>query len=123
MASDDLDGEICRMMTVHVCASTACAKKRERLGLGEFATYGALYERAGATGVDVDESTCLGKCKLAPCVAVSHEDYEGYIGLEGMTQSELSMSLFTGVITEDDCDRIWDSVENAVRTLAEEEEE
>lgn len=122
-ASHDLDGSVCEQMTLRVCASTSCAKKRRVCGLDEFATFGALYERAGDCGVEVEESPCLGKCQLAPCVAVQHEDYEGHIGLEGMTDAELSLSLFTGVLTEGDCDRIWDAVENGVRTLAEMEDD
>ena len=30
----------------------------------EFATFGSIYERAVDAGVSVEESTCLGKCKL-----------------------------------------------------------
>ena len=90
----DLDKFICEQMTIKVCSSTSCAKKRKILGMDEFATFGGMYERAGSTGVSVEESTCLGKCKMAPCVAVEHEDYIGNIGLEGMTDSELSSSTF-----------------------------
>ena len=90
----ELDPSICEQMSIHVCASTSCSKKRKILGMDEFATFGAMYERAGSTGVSVEESTCLGSCKLAPCVAIQHEDYMGNIGLEGMTENELSLRLF-----------------------------
>lgn len=71
----------------------------------------------------MEESTCLGSCKLAPCVAIQHEDYMGNIGLEGMTENELSLRLFHNIVSEGDCDRIWGCVENAVNIMAEEEEE
>jgi len=94
----DLDKSICEQLKIKVCASTSCSKKRKILGMDEFATFGGVYERAGTSGVSVEESTCLGKCKMAPCVAVEHEDYIGNIGLEGMTDSELSSSMFFGYV-------------------------
>ena len=94
IATDEKTEAIYQAMSIHVCSSTSCTKKRKILGMDEFATFGAMYERASTTGLTVEESTCLGSCKLAPCVAVQHEDYMGNIGLEGMTDNELSLRLF-----------------------------
>lgn len=94
------------------------------LGLDEFATYGALYERkenAKAPDVTVEESSCLGSCKMAPCVAVEHEDFSGTVSLEGMTSAEFQGKVFHNIFTEDDVDRVWGCVENAIQVLAQEE--
>lgn len=65
-------------------------------GVDEYAIFGGLYERkeaAGAPAVTVEESSCLGCCKNAPCVAIVHEDFVGYVGLEGMTPNEFNDSV------------------------------
>ena len=96
---DPLDPTICKDFTILVCRSTSCSQKRKVLGLDEFETFGALYERresAYALDVEIEEAPCLGGCKLAPCVAVTHEDYMGNVALEGMTPNELSARVFHG---------------------------
>mmetsp|Transcript_33052 Transcript_33052/g.38277 ORF Transcript_33052/g.38277 Transcript_33052/m.38277 type:complete len:174 (-) Transcript_33052:147-668(-) len=122
----DLDEEVCAALTIWVCGATACANRRRKLGMDEFATVGALYgrkEQAGAKGLVVEEGSCLGRCKSAPCVAVEHEDYEGHVALEGMSDAEFGDQLFHNVVTEDDCDRVWECVENAIHQLAEMEDD
>ncbi|VEU43176.1 unnamed protein product [Pseudo-nitzschia multistriata] len=66
----------------------ACSKKRQSLGLDPLSTFGALYSRAAATGVRVEEGPCIGSCKRAPCAAVEHDEYFGSVALEGMTSEE-----------------------------------
>ena len=61
--------------------------------MNEFSTLSSLWERredAGAAGVEIEESSCLGGCAKAPCVGVEHEDFEGAVGLEGMTPNEFT---------------------------------
>uniref|UniRef100_A0A7S2UKQ3 Uncharacterized protein n=1 Tax=Attheya septentrionalis TaxID=420275 RepID=A0A7S2UKQ3_9STRA len=126
MTVEELDPEICTQFKILTCASTSCSALRKKLGMDEFATVGALdmrRENANAAGLIVEESTCLGACKFAPCVSVQHEDYDGNVGLEGMTEAELSETVFHRVITEDDIDRVWGCVENAIRTMADEEDD
>jgi NADH:ubiquinone oxidoreductase subunit E len=80
---------------ITTCTSTACAKRRQRDGMDELATFSAFFSRiqdSRIPQVKVEEGPCLGSCKLAPCVAIEHEDYEGTVALEGMTQSEFDSS-------------------------------
>jgi hypothetical protein len=77
--------------------STSCSKKRIDLGLDSLSTFGAFYARSkqGSEGggelfIPVEEGPCMGACKMAPCVAVEHEDFVGRVSLEGMTDSEFS---------------------------------
>lgn len=126
--SDDF-GEACLdpvqsgKFKILTCSSTSCSKMRKNLGVDEFATLGSLWDRkmaANAAEVQVEESSCLGSCKLAPCVAVVHEDFVGSVSLEGMTPSEFNARAFHRIITEDDVDRVWHSVESAIKIMAEE---
>jgi NADH:ubiquinone oxidoreductase subunit E len=80
---------------IMTCTSTACAKRRQREGMDELATFSAFFSRiqdSRIPQVKVEEGPCLGSCKLAPCVAIEHEDYEGIVALEGMSQSEFDAS-------------------------------
>ncbi len=79
-------------------------------------------ERTSLT-VQVEESSCLGSCKQAPCVGIVHEDFEGAVGLEGMDQAEFNAKVFQRIVTEDDADRVWSSVENAIMAMAEDDDE
>jgi hypothetical protein len=69
----------------------------------------------------VEESPCLGGCQRAPCVAIAHEDYEGTVALQGMTTAEFASRTFHHVLDEDDADRVWESVQQAIVTMAAEE--
>ena len=76
------------------CMSTSCAKKRKELGIDSLSTFTALYTRSKGDGneprIVVEEGPCLGSCKMAPCVAVEHEDFVGTVSLVGMTDNEFS---------------------------------
>ena len=91
--------DICAQFKILTCTSKACSQKRQVLQMDQYATFSALYSRKEEAGgpyamVDVEESPCLGRCKLAPCVAVEHEDYVGTVGLVGMTDAELNDRIF-----------------------------
>lgn len=77
-----------RKFKILTCMSTSCCEKRRTLGMDSLATFGAMYARASSTSVQVEESPCLGSCKLAPCVGVEHDDYIGCVALQGMTSDE-----------------------------------
>lgn len=87
-----LNDEVCSAFTIQTCSSTACTKKKRAMGIDdEYAIFGGLYARkedAGAHGVSVEEVSCLGSCKHAPCVGIQHADYYGTVSLEGMTETE-----------------------------------
>jgi (2Fe-2S) ferredoxin len=127
-----LDPEIAKCFTIKTCSSTTCAKRsKETYGLDDYALFSGLYVRkeeasngdGSCQSVKVEEASCMGRCQFAPCVAIEHEDYEGYIGLEeGMVGTELQYRVFENIVTEDDLDRVWDSVENAIRVMGEEED-
>jgi (2Fe-2S) ferredoxin len=122
----DMDPAEARKFKILTCSSTACSKKRTVLGLDEFSTFAAFWSRSQertSLSVQVEESSCLGSCKQAPCVGIVHEDFEGAVGLEGMDQSEFNAKVFQRIITEDDADRVWSSVENAILAMAEDEDE
>ena len=109
-------------MEIKVCQSSKCNLRRQKLDLPEYSLLSAIEDRVGSNPITVTPSSCLGKCSLAPCVAVTHEEYEGHIGLEGMTDVEVGNSVFVNCLWEEDADRVWNSVANGVRELAEEEE-
>mmetsp|Transcript_31803 Transcript_31803/g.93393 ORF Transcript_31803/g.93393 Transcript_31803/m.93393 type:complete len:174 (+) Transcript_31803:119-640(+) len=94
-----LHSGVCSQFKILTCTSKACSQKRQVLQMDQYATFAALYSRKEEAGdpyslVDVVEVPCLGRCKLAPCVAVEHEDYVGTIGLIGMTDAELVDRVF-----------------------------
>lgn len=74
------------------CMSTSCSKRRKNLGMDSLSTFSAFYTRSRGDGDDpliiVEEGPCLGACKMAPCVAVEHDDFVGNVALEGMTDRE-----------------------------------
>jgi len=127
-----LDPEIAKCFTIKTCSSTTCAKRsKETYGLDDYALFSGLYVRkeeasngdGSCQSVKVEEASCMGRCQFAPCVAIEHDDYEGYIGLEeGMVGTELQYRVFENIVTEDDLDRVWGSVENAIRVMGEEED-
>jgi hypothetical protein len=84
------------------CTSTSCAKRRKNLGMDPYSTFGAFYTRSKGDGdeltIGVEESPCLGSCKMAPCVAVEHEDFVGTVSLEGMTESEFTDRVYVFLV-------------------------
>ena len=90
-AKSRLDPAVAEKFKILTCSSTSCAQKRKVCGLDEFATFGAFYSRikhGNAPDVQLEESPCLGSCKMSPCVAIQHEDFIGNVALEGMTGNE-----------------------------------
>ena len=121
--SDLMNSKTAAQFQVKTCSETSCSQKRKVLGLDEYATFSAFYTRASDTAVTVEETSCLGRCKFAPCVAIEHEDYEGTVSLEGMTQQEFSDRVFQKIVDENDADRVWSSVVNAIEIMTQEDEE
>jgi hypothetical protein len=84
-----LDANIAKQFKVKTCSSTACEKRTLAFGLDEYSLFSGIYERKegmeATKDVEVEEASCMGRCKFGPCIAVEHEDYEGTVGLEGMT--------------------------------------
>lgn len=118
-----LDPIVCGKFKILTCSATSCAAKRKALDLNEFATFSALYERIQnrAPTVQIEESSCLGSCKKAPCVAIEHDEYDGTVALEGMDDFEFSARVFHRVIDNNDADRVWSIVENAISLMDEED--
>lgn len=126
MPSDPIDPRVSGKFKIVTCSATSCAQKRSALGMDQYATFSAFFTRikeADFPGVQLDESSCLGGCKLAPCVAVEHDDFVGTVALEGMTANEFSARVFHRIITDDDADRVWSCIENAIRIMADEHDE
>jgi hypothetical protein len=76
------------------CMSDSCCKKRKNLGMDPLSTFAALYERASGTSVKVEEGPCLGSCKFSPCVGIEHEEFLGFVSLEGMRDDEFRSKAF-----------------------------
>lgn len=106
---------------VLTCNASSCAQKRKVLGLDEYSTFSAFFERIEdrIPEMRVEETSCLGSCKKAPCVAIEHDEYEGTVALEGMDAFEFSDRVFHRVIDEGDADRVWACIENAVQVMSE----
>lgn len=81
--SQDLASDsICSKITLQVCSSTKCSRRRKQLQIDEYSLLSGLMDRVGSNPINVEDSGCLGWCKRAPCVKVEHSDYDGSIGLE-----------------------------------------
>lgn len=105
------------------CMSTACSRKRSSLGMDSLCTFSALYTRASDSRVQVEEGPCMGSCMKAPVVSIEHKDFFGSVALEGMTADEFESDAFLNVVTEEDADRVWLCVENAVQVMVEAEKD
>lgn len=94
-ADDEIAAKAASKFKVITCLSSACTKKRAQCGLDPLSTFGSFYECSKnsevAPGmVEVEEGPCLGSCKFAPCVGIEHEEFNGNVALEGMTEEEFS---------------------------------
>ena len=90
---DGINPDVAEKFKIVTCMSTSCSQKRKNLGLDDLATFGAMYSRAKngcAPSVQVEEGPCQGACKMAPCIAIEHDDFVGSVALEGMTDREFS---------------------------------
>lgn len=127
MASNvEIDPEVSEKFKILTCSATSCCKKRSVMGLDEYSTFSGMYTRiqnGDFPNVQVEETTCLGSCKLAPCVAVEHDDFMGTVALEGMTENEFSKRIFHSIVNDEDADRVWSCVDNAIRLMADEEDD
>lgn len=124
MGSEEYDPMVASQFKIITCSATSCAASRKKVGLDEFATLAGLYARkegAFVPDVDVCETSCLGQCRNAPCVAIEHEDFFGTVSVEGMNENEFSDSIFHNVLTEADMDRVWSCVENAIQVMSDED--
>jgi hypothetical protein len=86
-------GDVCSQFTIQVCTSSTCSNRRRTMGQDDGFLVKALYERmesAGAQGLQIEESNCLGQCKKGPCVSVEHDEFEGPVALEGMNPMEFN---------------------------------
>lgn len=121
----EMDPDVAAKFKVVTCMSKACSEKRTVLMQDQLSTFSAFWARSQdrAPSVQVEESPCLGSCKQAPCVGIVHEDYEGSVALEGMSEPEFNSKVFQRVVTEADADRVWSCIENAIVAMAEEEDE
>jgi hypothetical protein len=123
---DDLlsDDEIliARQFKLLICSASSCAAQRQALQLEEYATFSAFWERIDDIGLldqfVMEETSCLGACSKAPCVAVEHADYDGTVALDGMDPLEFADRVFHSVV---DVDRVWSIVRNAIRVMAAEQ--
>lgn len=113
--------QVAKQFKIVTCSATSCAAKRKVLTLDQYATFSAFWGRS--QDIRVEETSCLGSCKKAPCVAVEHEDYEGTVALEGMDSFEFADRVFHRVIDGTDADRVWGIIENSIRLMAEQEDE
>jgi len=110
-----------QLFKIVTCMSTSCCRKRDALGMDSLSTFSAMYSRASSSKskVQIEEGPCVGSCQDGPCIAIEHEDFFGFVSLEGMTDNEFSKKAFLNIVTEEDADRVWSSVENAVKMMAE----
>ena len=89
-----LDPTVASDFTIQVCTSTNCSRRLQQLGLDEYHVLGEIYAKAEARKIEecmiIEDGKCLGgkNCKLGPCVAILHDDFDGPVALEGMTSNE-----------------------------------
>ncbi len=126
MASDaaESDLSIAGKFKIVTCSAASCANKRSALCMDPYSTFSALYTRirdSDFPNVQIEETSCLGRCRFAPCVAVEHDDFDGTVALEGMTWSEFNARVFDEIITDEDADHVWACVDNAIRTMEQED--
>jgi len=96
-SNNTLDPDVASQFKILTCSSTSCSKQMKVLGLDEYALFSGLYERkenAKVSQVQIEESSCLGCCKVGPCVGIEHEDYYGTVALEGMKSNEFKDRVF-----------------------------
>ena len=93
----ELDPNIAKQFKVKICSSTSCEKSSKAFGLEEYALFSGIYERKNEVNlpmIEINEAPWMGCCKFGPCIGVEHEDYEGYVGLEGMESNEITPRIF-----------------------------
>jgi hypothetical protein len=53
-------------------------------------------------------------------VAVYHTEYEGSVAFEGMNSAEFADRVFHRIVDEDDVERVWTCITDAIGILADE---
>jgi (2Fe-2S) ferredoxin len=123
----DLDASAAGSFQILTCAATFCAARRKVLSLDPLATFSAFWERLAAAGllhtIALAETSCLGACESAPCVAVAHDDYQGTVALAGMEPSEWVDRVFHSVTDEAEVDRVWGILQNAIEALDDDDDD
>ena len=95
-SSSPLDPATASDFSIQVCTSTNCSKRLQQLGLDQYHILGEIYAKAQEQNVQesmiIEDGKCQGgkNCKLGPCVAVLHNDFDGNVALEGMTSNEFT---------------------------------
>lgn len=89
-----LDPKVAQQFTIQVCTATSCCRKMNELGLDKYHTLGEIYAKAQEGNIEtsmiIEDGGCQGgkNCKLGPCVAILHEDFDGNVALDGMGSAE-----------------------------------
>lgn len=97
LSLNSLEPSIAEQFKIKICSSASCMKRSKAFGLDEYALYSGMYQRKEdnvASAVQIEEGTCMGRCKFGPCIGIEHEDYDGFVGLEGMEPHEMSYRVF-----------------------------
>lgn len=121
-----LNSDIASQFTIQVCTSASCTKKLNEAGLDQYNVLGEIYALAQAANVEkcmmIEDGGCQGgkNCKMGPCVAILHEDFDGNVALDGMNSKEFQERVFHNILTDDDIGRVWGCVENAIILMEEE---
>ena len=91
-----LDPDIAAQFTIQVCTSTSCTRKLTDVGLDQYHVLGELYAQAQAVNLEqvmiIEDGGCQGgkNCKMGPCVAILHDEFDGNVALEGMNSNEFT---------------------------------
>jgi hypothetical protein len=91
-----LDSDIAAQFTIQVCTSTSCTRKLTDVGLDQYHVLGELYAQAQAVNLEqvmiIEDGGCQGgkNCKMGPCVAILHDEFDGNVALEGMNSNEFT---------------------------------
>ena len=91
-----LDPDIAAQFTIQVCTSTSCTRKLTDVGLDQYHVLGELYAQAEAVNLEqvmiIEDGGCQGgkNCKMGPCVAILHDEFDGNVALEGMNSNEFT---------------------------------
>lgn len=121
-----LDPNVAAQFSIQVCTSTSCTKKLNSLGLDQYHVLGEIYAHAQSANLEecmiIEDGSCQGgqNCKMGPCVAISHEDFDGNVALEGMNSNEFQQRVFHDIVTGDDAGRVWSCMENAISLMTDE---
>ena len=95
-SSSSLDHVTASDFAIQVCTSTTCSKRLQQQGLDQYHILGEIYAKAQERNVQecmiIEDGKCQGgkNCKMGPCVAVLHNDFDGNVALEGMTSNEFT---------------------------------